>query len=460
MTATTHSEGKHLGPAQYVMVWAALMVLTGVTLAVWKTDLSYTGARGGGAHHRHRQGGAGGRLLHAPLGGAGDRPAGAGGVGALRGAAHRAHHGRQRDPLPLRQPALLRVLEGRRLPEGRAAHAGRAGAGAGLAPATRQEHPRGHKPSGAPPRRPAARTRPGRRPRSSTARSARAQGGAPARPGPRRGRCGWPARAGSRRSRWRWPGRRSTGPRPRPPGRWPAGSSSPAASSSPRRRRARPARRRAPPSERAAGARPSGGRRRWGSRPAPRTRRRVRARPRRGWRRRPRRREASASLAAFTMASTSSRVMSPWTIWSRSSGSGHGADHAPRLAAGPAKGGDGAGSDERRNPSALLVIGPRAVRPDGSRSSRFATVARSRRFAPEIEAVRELQIAAPGGGRTSPHSRCRHGAAWRAGRHRCARRGSRSWRPPRPRTPSRSCAPRRSRESCARPGPAAGAARR
>ncbi len=43
MTATTHSEGKHLGPAQYVMVWAALMVLTGVTLAVWKTDMSYAG---------------------------------------------------------------------------------------------------------------------------------------------------------------------------------------------------------------------------------------------------------------------------------------------------------------------------------------------------------------------------------------------------------------------------------
>ena len=41
MTATTHSEGKHLGPAQYVMVWAALMVLTGVTLAVWKTDMSH-----------------------------------------------------------------------------------------------------------------------------------------------------------------------------------------------------------------------------------------------------------------------------------------------------------------------------------------------------------------------------------------------------------------------------------
>jgi cytochrome c oxidase subunit 4 len=41
VSATTHGEGKHLGPAQYVMVWAALMVLTGVTLAVWKTDMSY-----------------------------------------------------------------------------------------------------------------------------------------------------------------------------------------------------------------------------------------------------------------------------------------------------------------------------------------------------------------------------------------------------------------------------------
>ncbi len=41
MTSTTHGEEKHLGPAQYVMVWAALMVLTGLTLAVWKTDMSY-----------------------------------------------------------------------------------------------------------------------------------------------------------------------------------------------------------------------------------------------------------------------------------------------------------------------------------------------------------------------------------------------------------------------------------
>jgi cytochrome c oxidase subunit 4 len=43
VTATTHSEGKHLGPVHYVLVWAALMVLTGVTLAVWKTDLSHSG---------------------------------------------------------------------------------------------------------------------------------------------------------------------------------------------------------------------------------------------------------------------------------------------------------------------------------------------------------------------------------------------------------------------------------
>ena len=43
MSAIAHTEKKHLGPAQYVMVWAALMVLTGVTVAVWKTDLSYAG---------------------------------------------------------------------------------------------------------------------------------------------------------------------------------------------------------------------------------------------------------------------------------------------------------------------------------------------------------------------------------------------------------------------------------
>jgi cytochrome c oxidase subunit 4 len=43
VTVTTHSEGKHLGPVHYVLVWAALMVLTGVTLAVWKTDLSHSG---------------------------------------------------------------------------------------------------------------------------------------------------------------------------------------------------------------------------------------------------------------------------------------------------------------------------------------------------------------------------------------------------------------------------------
>jgi cytochrome c oxidase subunit 4 len=42
VTATTHSEGKHLGPAQYVLVWAALMVLTAVTVAVWKADFNLT----------------------------------------------------------------------------------------------------------------------------------------------------------------------------------------------------------------------------------------------------------------------------------------------------------------------------------------------------------------------------------------------------------------------------------
>jgi cytochrome c oxidase subunit 4 len=41
VAANAHSEGKHLGPAQYVLVWAALMVLTGVTLAVWKTNMSF-----------------------------------------------------------------------------------------------------------------------------------------------------------------------------------------------------------------------------------------------------------------------------------------------------------------------------------------------------------------------------------------------------------------------------------
>jgi cytochrome c oxidase subunit IV len=44
VSTTTNGEGKHLGPAHYVMVWAALMVLTGITVAVWKTDLSF-GAR-------------------------------------------------------------------------------------------------------------------------------------------------------------------------------------------------------------------------------------------------------------------------------------------------------------------------------------------------------------------------------------------------------------------------------
>jgi cytochrome c oxidase subunit 4 len=44
VTAATRSEAKHLGPAHYVLVWVALMVLTAVTVAVWKTNLSY-GAR-------------------------------------------------------------------------------------------------------------------------------------------------------------------------------------------------------------------------------------------------------------------------------------------------------------------------------------------------------------------------------------------------------------------------------
>ncbi len=44
MTAIPHSEAKHLRPVHYVLVWAALMVLTAVTVAVWKTDFSY-GAR-------------------------------------------------------------------------------------------------------------------------------------------------------------------------------------------------------------------------------------------------------------------------------------------------------------------------------------------------------------------------------------------------------------------------------
>lgn len=43
MSTTTSSEahgsGKHLGPMQYVLVWVALMVLTAVTLAVWKTHM-------------------------------------------------------------------------------------------------------------------------------------------------------------------------------------------------------------------------------------------------------------------------------------------------------------------------------------------------------------------------------------------------------------------------------------
>jgi len=40
MAAPAHNEGKHLGPAQYVLIWVVLMVLTGATLAVWKTPMS------------------------------------------------------------------------------------------------------------------------------------------------------------------------------------------------------------------------------------------------------------------------------------------------------------------------------------------------------------------------------------------------------------------------------------
>jgi cytochrome c oxidase subunit IV len=39
LAGATHVEKKHLGPLQYVLVWVALMVLTGVTVAVWKTQM-------------------------------------------------------------------------------------------------------------------------------------------------------------------------------------------------------------------------------------------------------------------------------------------------------------------------------------------------------------------------------------------------------------------------------------
>ena len=39
MAGATHGEKKHFGPVHYVVVWVALLVLTGITLAVWKTHM-------------------------------------------------------------------------------------------------------------------------------------------------------------------------------------------------------------------------------------------------------------------------------------------------------------------------------------------------------------------------------------------------------------------------------------
>jgi cytochrome c oxidase subunit 4 len=39
LAGATHGEKRHFGPIHYVMVWAALLVLTGITLAVWKTHM-------------------------------------------------------------------------------------------------------------------------------------------------------------------------------------------------------------------------------------------------------------------------------------------------------------------------------------------------------------------------------------------------------------------------------------
>jgi cytochrome c oxidase subunit 4 len=44
LATLTRSEAKHLTPVHYFLVWAALLVLTGLTVAVWKVDLSF-GAR-------------------------------------------------------------------------------------------------------------------------------------------------------------------------------------------------------------------------------------------------------------------------------------------------------------------------------------------------------------------------------------------------------------------------------
>jgi cytochrome c oxidase subunit 4 len=39
LAGTTHGEKKHFGPIHYVAVWGVLLVLTAVTLAVWKTHM-------------------------------------------------------------------------------------------------------------------------------------------------------------------------------------------------------------------------------------------------------------------------------------------------------------------------------------------------------------------------------------------------------------------------------------
>ena len=40
MAATPHAH-KEFGPAQYLLVWVALLVLTAATIAVWKTHMPY-----------------------------------------------------------------------------------------------------------------------------------------------------------------------------------------------------------------------------------------------------------------------------------------------------------------------------------------------------------------------------------------------------------------------------------
>ncbi len=39
MSGATHVEKKHFGPLHYVVVWVALLVLTGITVAVWRTHM-------------------------------------------------------------------------------------------------------------------------------------------------------------------------------------------------------------------------------------------------------------------------------------------------------------------------------------------------------------------------------------------------------------------------------------